>query len=91
MNINPGGCQRKMQDTLWEGQVQKMVDSNGTSEGIKQILWRGVDVRGMKADDTVGGKRNATLALQNSIPYLLPITEREMGRSSLGCYACTTP
>ena len=49
MNVNPGGCQRKMQDTLWEGRVQEMVDSNGTSKGI---LWRGVDVRGMKADDT---------------------------------------
>ena len=52
MNVNPGGSQPKMRDTTWEGRVQKMVGSNGTPKGMIQVLVeRGVDVRGMKADD----------------------------------------
>ena len=52
MNVNPGGSQPKMRDTTWEGRVQKMVGSNGTPKGMRQVLVeRGVDVRGMKADD----------------------------------------
>ena len=52
MNINPGGSQPRMHDTIWDGKVKKMVDSKGTPKGMRQVLMeRGVDVRGMKADD----------------------------------------
>jgi hypothetical protein len=52
MNVNLGGNQSEMRHTTWEGRVQKMVDSDGTPKGMKQVLMeRGIDVRGMKADD----------------------------------------
>ena len=52
MNVNSGGSQPRMHDTIWDGKVQKMVDSKGTPKGMRQVLMeRGVDVRGMKADD----------------------------------------
>ena len=49
MNVNPGGSLPKMRDTLWDGRVQKMVDSKGTPKGMRQVLReRGIDVSGMK-------------------------------------------
>ena len=52
MNVNPGGSQPKMHETTWNGKVQRMVDSKGTPKGMRQVLMeRGIDVRGMKADD----------------------------------------
>ena len=52
MNVNLGGNQPKMRDTVWDGRVQKMVDSKGTPKGMRQVLMqRGIDVSGMKADD----------------------------------------
>lgn len=50
MNVNPGGSQSKMRDTIWGGRVQRMVNANGTPKGMRQVLIeRGVDVQGMKA------------------------------------------
>ena len=41
-----------MRDTAFNGVAQKMVDRNGVPKGMRQVLIeRGVDVRGMKADD----------------------------------------
>ena len=52
MNVNPGGSQPMMRDTMWGGRTQKMVDANGIPKGMRQILVeRGIDVRGMKADN----------------------------------------
>ena len=52
MNVGPGGKQPVMRDTVWEGQVQKMVDACGIPKGMKIILEeRGIDTRGMKAKD----------------------------------------
>ena len=52
MNVGPGGKQPVMRDTVWGGQVQKMVDANGIPKGMKIILEeRGVDTTGMRAND----------------------------------------
>ena len=51
MNVNPGGAQRKMGDTMWQGQVQKMTFNLGTPNGMCKVLKeRGVNTTGMVAD-----------------------------------------
>ena len=51
MNVRPGGAQPKMRDTTWRGRVQKMVLSDGTPKGMKQVLIeRGINVTKMKAE-----------------------------------------
>jgi hypothetical protein len=58
MNVNPGGKQRKMRDTVWGGMVQSMNDHRGVPKGMRQVLKeRHVDVSGMTAD-----QMRATLA-----------------------------
>ena len=48
MNVNPGGKQRKMRDTVWKGMLQSMNDSSGVSKGMRQVLReRHVDVSGI--------------------------------------------
>ena len=52
MNVNPGGAQPRLRDTIWNGRSQRMVLSDGTTKGMRQVLnERGVDTRGMKAAD----------------------------------------
>lgn len=47
MNVNPGGKQRVMRDTVWQGQVQKMNISLGVPKGMCTVLnERGVDTTG---------------------------------------------
>ena len=51
MNVNPGGSQPKLRDTMWNGCVQHMVQ-NGVAKGMRKVLEeQGVNVTGMKADD----------------------------------------
>ena len=51
MNVNPGGKQRKMRDTVWRGVVQSMNDRHGVAKGMRQVLReRHVDVSRMTAD-----------------------------------------
>ena len=51
MNINPGGKQRVMRDTVWKGKVQKM-NYRGVPKEIRAVLTeRGVDTSRMKAED----------------------------------------
>ena len=48
MNVYPGGKQAIMRDTIWDGNVQKMVLLDGTPKGIKMVLQeRGI---GLNAD-----------------------------------------
>lgn len=50
MNVNPGGKQRVMRDTVWQGQVQKMNFSLGVPKGMRTVLnERGVDTTGRSA------------------------------------------
>ena len=52
MNVGPGGKQPVMRDTVFEGKLQKMVDSSGTPKGMKMVLEeRGVDTTGMRAKE----------------------------------------
>ena len=51
MNVKPGGSQPRLRDTIWNGQTQKMVFSDGTPKGLCQVLEeRGVNTRGMNAE-----------------------------------------
>ncbi len=50
MNVRDGGKQPFMQDTMWSGQVQKMVTEDGLQKGMKTVLdERGIDIKGMNA------------------------------------------
>ena len=52
MNVQFGGQQPRMRDTLWNGKPQKMVLPNGLPKGLKLVLQeRGVDTTGMKKDE----------------------------------------
>ena len=37
MNVRPGGKQPIMRDTIFEGQVQRMVLPDGTPKGLKMV------------------------------------------------------
>ena len=52
MNVNPGGKQPVMRDTLWNGEVQKLVDNNGIPKGPKLVLEeRGVNTDSLNAKE----------------------------------------
>ena len=52
MNVNPGGKQRVMRDGVWKGRPQSMNFVLGVPKGMRHVLEeRGIDTRGMKADD----------------------------------------
>ena len=52
MNVGPGGKQPAMRDTIWGGEIQKMVDTNGLPKGMRTVLHeRGVDTTGMRAKE----------------------------------------
>ena len=52
MNVNPGGKQRKMRDTTWQGKDQKMCFVLGILKGMRQVLQeREVNTDGMNGDE----------------------------------------
>lgn len=52
MNVNPGGKQRVMRETVWKGKVHKMNYWGGVPKGTRAVLTeRGVDTSRMKAED----------------------------------------
>ena len=52
MNVNPGGKQRKMRDTVRQGRVQKMNYALRVPKGMHAVLQeRGVDVSGTAAEN----------------------------------------
>ena len=52
MNVNPGGAQPQLRDTIWNGRSQRMVFTDSTPKGMRQVLnERGVDTRRKKAAD----------------------------------------
>ena len=53
MNVNPGGVQPLMRDTVWEGRVQRMVFSIGNvAKDMKKVLEeRGINTTSLRADD----------------------------------------
>ena len=51
MNVHDGGKQPFMKDTIWNGQVQRMVTAGGTQKGMKTVLEeRGIDTSGLNAE-----------------------------------------
>ena len=51
MNVYPGGKQPIMRDTVWNGEVQRMVLPDGRAKGMKLVLQEcGVDVSDMYAE-----------------------------------------
>ena len=52
MNVNVGGAQPRMCDTMWDDRAQRMVLSDGRPKGLRLILQeRGIDTDRMKAQD----------------------------------------
>ena len=52
MNVNPGGVQPKMRDTVWGGTVQKMCFALGIPKGMRIILQeRGIAPATLKGND----------------------------------------
>ena len=52
MNVNPGGKQRRMRDTTWQGKYQKMCFVLGILKGMRQVLQeRGINTNGMNGDE----------------------------------------
>ena len=52
MNVKPGGKQRVMHNTMWQGCVQKMILSDGTPKRMRQILEeRGFNTHKMVAEE----------------------------------------
>lgn len=52
VNVNPGGQQPVMHDTMWAGAIQKLVDENGVPKGMKRVLQeRGINTATLVADD----------------------------------------
>ena len=50
VNVNPGGRQPVMRDTVWNDNVQKLVDSKGIPKGLKLVLEeRGLSTDGLNA------------------------------------------
>ena len=44
MNVNVGGAQPRMHNTMWDGRVQRMVLSDGRPKGLRLVLQKqGVD------------------------------------------------
>ena len=51
MNVNPGGKQPVMRDTMWAGKVQKMVFNLGIPKGMKAVLEeRGINTQTLKGE-----------------------------------------
>ena len=51
LNVRDGGKQPFLRDTVWDGQVQKMVRPDGVQKGLRTVLEeRGVYTKGMNAD-----------------------------------------
>ena len=53
MNVNPGGVQPLMRDTVWAGRVQRMVFNIGNvAKGMRKVLEeRGINTTTLRADD----------------------------------------
>jgi len=54
MNVNDGGKQPFLRDTMWDGRLQRMVTEDGKQKGMKTVLQeRGVNVKGLHKDEMV--------------------------------------
>ena len=52
MNVNPGGSQPAMHDTIWDGRYKKWWIQKELQRACgKVLIERGIDAKGMKVDD----------------------------------------
>ena len=82
MNVNPGGAQPRLRDTVWDGQPQRMVLPDGRQKGMKLVLQeRGIDTERMKAADMrlVLGNHDDFKYEKTALEYLI----RERGQRML--------
>jgi transposase len=81
MNLNPGGKQPRMQDTYWNGKLQKMVLPNGSPKGLKLVLQeRGVNVRGKKLEEL-----RRIMSMYSDFHYEKPEIYHYLQRKGHGC------
>ena len=77
MNVNPGGKQSKMRDTIWEGKPQKLCFNLGVPKGMKQVLKE----RGINTDSLNAEKMREILKqhddFKNEKPSLITFLESE--------------
>ena len=51
MNVNPGGKQSKIRDTVWTGKPQNLCFNIGVPKGMKQVLKeRGINTDSLNAE-----------------------------------------
>ena len=77
MNVNPGGKQSKMTDTVWAGKPQKLWFNLGVPKGMKQVLKE----RGINTDSLNAEKMREILKqhddFKNEKPRLITELEKE--------------
>ena len=77
MNMNPGGKQSKMRDTVWAGKPQKLCFNLGVPKGMKQVLKE----RGINTDSLNAEKMREILKqhddFKNEKPRLITELEKE--------------
>lgn len=81
LNVNPGGKQLVMHDTVWAGKPQKMTFALGVPKGMKQVLKE----RGINADTLVGDQMREILKnhddFKNEKPPSCSVCNRPSGIS----------
>ena len=81
MNVNPGGAQPRMCDTIWDGQPQTMILPDGRPKGMKLVLEeRGIDTDRMRAADMrlVLGNHEDFKFEKTALEYLLRDNDQRM-------------
>ena len=81
MNVNPGGAQPRMRDTIWDGQPQTMILPDGRPKGMKLVLEeRGIDTDRMRAADMrlVLGSHEDFKFEKTALEYLLRDNDQRM-------------
>ena len=54
MNVNDGGKQPFLRDTMWNGKPQKLVTTEGKQKGMKTILEEcGINVKGLRKENMI--------------------------------------
>ena len=54
MNVNDGGKQPFLRDTMWDGKPQKLVTAEGKQKGMKTVLEEhGINVKGLWKEDMI--------------------------------------
>ena len=85
------GGQAIMRDTVWAGRIQKMVNANGVTKGVKQVLEeRGINTGTLKGPDMIICRTMMTLGqrrlLSKTFSLVEGIIERVWGKAKQQTY-----